>query len=141
MQKFFLNNKNQENNDLINLNRQIKKIEHNLLNSIMKNNTNIQEVFLANYWCMHSPTTVLTSEIKDPIVLITQFYIPTNVTRCQEKLNQIENLLTIDDDIEEAKKRLAWANVAEEEARLKRRDASIANQRPKCDALTVEIEN
>ena len=86
MQKFFLNNKNQENNDLINLNRQIKKIERNLLNSIMKNNTNIQEVFLANYWCMHSPTTVLTSEIKDPIVLITQFYISSNNDRQNEIL-------------------------------------------------------
>ena len=55
----------------------------------------------------------------------------SKVDRRKEKLDQINNLLTIDDDIEKEKIRLAWANVAEEEARLGRRNKMISEMQPK----------
>jgi len=62
----------------------IQSIERNLLNTLMKNNANTPQCFIANYWVMHSPETKLEEEIKDKIILITQFYISPNKNRQKE---------------------------------------------------------
>ncbi len=63
-----------------------KKIERDLLNALMKKNVNMLPEFLNNYLSMQSPTTVLTSEDKDNITLITQFYISPDKSRQAEIL-------------------------------------------------------
>ena len=63
----------------------------------------------------------------------------SKVDRRKEKLDQINNLLTIDDDIEKEKIRLAWANVAEEEARLGRRNKMISEMQPNVDQKLEKV--
>ena len=48
-----------------------------------------------------------------------------------------------DDEVEikQQKCRLAWANIAEEEARLHRRNTKIAKMKPKCDQIAKNIES
>ena len=64
----------------------IQTIEKDILNSLMKNNIGLQPAFIAEYLVMHSPITILEDEIKDNIILITQFYISSNNARHAEIL-------------------------------------------------------
>ena len=84
---------------LTHIHRDTKAIERDLLNAVMKNNIVLQKAFLANYWVMHSPETNLEEEIKDDIILITQFYISPDKERQKEILQCLEfnlNNKTID---------------------------------------------
>ena len=79
--------------------KRIINTERDLLNALMKNNLGIQRGLLANYWVMYSPETILENEIKDDIILITQFYISLNKARQAEILQCLEfnlNNKTID---------------------------------------------
>ena len=56
----------------------------NILNAIMNKSTNVQTGVVPSYMIMHSPETKLSDEIKDDIILITQFYISLNKERHKE---------------------------------------------------------
>ena len=84
---------------LIQMHRNLITIERDLLNALMKNDINIQNKLIINYWVMQSPETVLEDSIKDNIILITQFYVSQNKARHAEILQCLEfnlNNKTID---------------------------------------------
>jgi len=64
--------------------RYVEEIETDLLNALMKNNKELQQGLLANYWIMHSDFTKQSTVVKDSIILITQFYISNNTSRQKE---------------------------------------------------------
>jgi uncharacterized protein (UPF0297 family) len=64
--------------------RYVEEIEADLLNALMKNNKELQQGLLANYWIMHSEFTKMSTMIKDNIILVTQFYISNNKSRHNE---------------------------------------------------------
>ena len=81
------------------IDRSIQTMERDLLNSLMKNSSSIMKCCIHNYWVMHSPETKLSDEIKDDIILITQFYISPNKERHDEILKCLKfnlNNKTID---------------------------------------------
>ena len=78
--KFGYNKSNKSNKLYINEHEHIK----NILNAIMNKSTNVQTGVVPSYMIMHSPETELITEIKDDIILITQFYISSNKERDKE---------------------------------------------------------
>ena len=64
--------------------RYVEEIESDLLNALMKNNKELQQGLLANYWIMHSEFTKTSSPVEDNIILVTQFYISNNQSRQSE---------------------------------------------------------
>lgn len=75
-----------KNNILVDKNTYIKEIETDILNSLLKNNKELQRGLLEDYWVMHSNFTEESEIIKDKIILITQFYISSNINRQKEIL-------------------------------------------------------
>tara|TARA_A100001011_G_scaffold396838_1_gene496023 strand:- start:646 stop:2475 length:1830 start_codon:yes stop_codon:yes gene_type:complete len=73
-----------KNNVLVDKSTYVKEIETDILNSLLKNNKELQRGLLAEYWVMHSNFTEETEMVKDNIILITQFYMSSNINRQKE---------------------------------------------------------
>lgn len=82
-----------KNNILVDKNTYIKEIETDILNSLLKNNKELQRGLLEDYWVMHSNFTEESEIIKDKIILITQFYISSNINRQKEILECLQKNL------------------------------------------------
>ena len=84
---------NKKENIINSLDTYVKEIEIDILNSLLKNNKELQRGLLADYWVMHSNFTEESEIIKDKIILITQFYISSNINRQKEILECLQKNL------------------------------------------------
>ena len=81
------------NNVLVDKNTYIKEIETYILNSLLKNDKELRRVAVGECWVMHSNFTEESEIVKDKIILITQFYISSNINRQKEILECLQKNL------------------------------------------------